>query len=54
MRTSSEESNATHCWVSLEAADGSFSSGDAHHEMVNIKFNKPVLLKVTKNILLIN
>ncbi|XP_061382096.1 E3 ubiquitin-protein ligase MYCBP2 isoform X5 [Danaus plexippus] len=45
MRTSSEESNATHCWVSLEAADGSFSSGDAHHEMVNIKFNKPVLLK---------
>ncbi|CAH0716565.1 unnamed protein product, partial [Brenthis ino] len=45
MRTTCEEANPTHCWVSCEVADGSFSSADAHYEMVQVKFARPVMLK---------
>ncbi|CAH2103304.1 unnamed protein product [Euphydryas editha] len=45
MRTISEDANPTHCWVSVEAKEGSFNANDAQHEMVQLKFTRPVLLK---------
>ncbi|XP_064076475.1 E3 ubiquitin-protein ligase MYCBP2 [Vanessa tameamea] len=45
MRTISEDANPTHCWVSLEVKEGTYSSADAQHDMVPLKFTRPVLLK---------
>ncbi|XP_045784545.1 E3 ubiquitin-protein ligase MYCBP2 [Maniola jurtina] len=45
IRTTTEDANQTHCWVTEVAVEGSFSAADANHDMVQIKFETPVLLK---------
>ncbi|XP_063374022.1 E3 ubiquitin-protein ligase MYCBP2 [Cydia amplana] len=45
LRASGEESNPAHCWVSVEVAHGAFSASDCQHDMVQLKFDRPVPLK---------
>ncbi|CAH2208929.1 jg21358, partial [Pararge aegeria aegeria] len=45
MRTCPEDANLAQSWVTEELADGSFSGSEGYNDMVQIKFNKPVLLK---------
>ena len=47
MRTSSDETNPTHCWVSCEVTEGTFNATEAHNDMVQVKFTRPVILKVS-------
>ncbi|XP_041987793.1 E3 ubiquitin-protein ligase highwire [Aricia agestis] len=45
LRSASEEPNPAHCWVSLEVVQGSFAASDCQHDMIQIKFERPVVLK---------
>nr|XP_049693135.1 E3 ubiquitin-protein ligase MYCBP2 isoform X3 [Helicoverpa armigera] len=45
LRAVPEEANPTHCWVSVEIAHGTYSAADLHHDMVQLKFERPVVLK---------
>ncbi|XP_069365103.1 E3 ubiquitin-protein ligase MYCBP2 isoform X3 [Maniola hyperantus] len=45
MRTTTDDASPSKCWVSEETAEGCFSNSDAHQDMVQIKFSRPVLLK---------
>ncbi|XP_028043251.1 E3 ubiquitin-protein ligase MYCBP2 isoform X2 [Bombyx mandarina] len=44
-RSSPEEMNPAHCWVSVEVAHGAFSGAECQHDMVQLKFDRPILLK---------
>ncbi|XP_052752649.1 E3 ubiquitin-protein ligase MYCBP2 isoform X3 [Galleria mellonella] len=45
LRATGEESDPGHCWVSVEIIHGTFTSADCHHDMVQIKFERPISLK---------
>ncbi|XP_060809498.1 E3 ubiquitin-protein ligase MYCBP2 [Amyelois transitella] len=45
LRATAEESDPGYCWVSVEVAHGTFQSSDCQHDMVQIKFDRPVPLK---------
>ncbi|XP_038216347.1 E3 ubiquitin-protein ligase highwire [Zerene cesonia] len=45
LRGITEETRPSHCWISVEVVHGSFSAADCQHDMVQIKFEKPVPLK---------
>lgn len=45
---SNEDINPAHCWVSLEVAHGAFNGADCQHDMVQLKFDRAVSLKVSK------
>ncbi|XP_047524361.1 E3 ubiquitin-protein ligase MYCBP2 isoform X3 [Pieris napi] len=45
LRTVGEEARSSHCWISVEVVHGSFSAADCQHDMVQIKFDRPVPLK---------
>lgn len=48
LRSGVEDTNPSHCWVSVEMAHGAFSAAECQHDMVQLKFDKPVPLKVSK------
>ncbi|CAH0578389.1 unnamed protein product [Chrysodeixis includens] len=45
LRATADEANPTHCWVSVEIAHGAYCGGDLQHDMVQLKFDRPVPLK---------
>ncbi|XP_052746829.1 E3 ubiquitin-protein ligase highwire isoform X2 [Bicyclus anynana] len=45
IRTTSEDVNPSQSWVAEEIAEGTVNGSTAQHDMVQIKFNRPVLLK---------
>ncbi|XP_059059876.1 E3 ubiquitin-protein ligase MYCBP2 [Achroia grisella] len=45
LRATGEETDPGHCWVSVEMVRGTFTSSDCQHDMVQIKFDRPICLK---------
>ncbi|CAH0703737.1 unnamed protein product [Spodoptera exigua] len=45
LRASADEANSTHCWVSVEIVHGNYSAADLQHDVVQLKFERPVPLK---------
>ncbi|CAB3259025.1 unnamed protein product [Arctia plantaginis] len=45
LRVSADETNPTNCWVSVEVTHGAFCATDCQHDMVQLKFDRPVPLK---------
>jgi hypothetical protein len=46
LRATAEEIDPGHCWVSVEVAQGTFCTADCQHDVVQLKFDRPVALKV--------
>ncbi|XP_050560251.1 E3 ubiquitin-protein ligase MYCBP2 isoform X7 [Spodoptera frugiperda] len=45
LRASADEANSTHCWVSVEIVHGNYTAADLQHDIVQLKFERPVPLK---------
>ncbi|RVE51528.1 hypothetical protein evm_003798 [Chilo suppressalis] len=45
LRATAEETDPGHCWVSVEVTQGTFCTADCQHDMVQLKFERPVALK---------
>lgn len=46
LRATADEANPTHCWVSVEIVHGAYAAEDLQHDMVQLKFDRAVPLKV--------
>ncbi|KAL0852359.1 hypothetical protein ABMA28_000560 [Loxostege sticticalis] len=45
LRATADETDPGHCWVSVEVTQGTFCTADCQHDMVQLKFDRPIALK---------